>query len=52
MKARTLTLNFSMARDAANIDWSDGTPATFHEQRSLAERLYEKQGSIRKTAGS
>lgn len=22
----------------------DGTPATFHEQRSLAERLYEAQG--------
>ncbi len=44
VKARTLTLNFSMARDAAKIDWGDGTPATFHEQRSLAERLYEKQG--------
>ncbi|EMQ4440994.1 tyrosine-type recombinase/integrase [Klebsiella pneumoniae] len=44
VKARTLTMNFSKARDKANIDWSAGTPATFHEQRSLAERLYEAQG--------
>ncbi|MDP1171701.1 integrase, partial [Klebsiella pneumoniae] len=34
VKARTLTMNFSKARDKANIDWSAGTPATFHEQRS------------------
>ncbi len=44
VKARTLTLNFSNARDKANIDWKNGTPATFHEQRSLAERLYKEQG--------
>lgn len=44
VKARTLTMNFSKARGKANIDWSAGTPATFHEQRSLAERLYEAQG--------
>ncbi|HBQ0838604.1 TPA: phage integrase Arm DNA-binding domain-containing protein [Klebsiella pneumoniae] len=44
VKARTLTMNFSKARDKAKIDWRDGTPATFHEQRSLAERLYEAQG--------
>ncbi|HBS6042345.1 TPA: phage integrase Arm DNA-binding domain-containing protein [Klebsiella aerogenes] len=44
VKARTLTMNFSKARDKAKIDWGDGTPATFHEQRSLAERLYEAQG--------
>ncbi|WP_368900386.1 site-specific integrase [Mixta calida] len=44
VKSRTLTNNFSQARDAAKLDWGDGTPATFHEQRSLAERLYEEQG--------
>lgn len=40
----TLTVNFSKARDKANIDWGSGTPTTFHEQRSLAERLYSEQG--------
>lgn len=44
VKARTLTMNFSKARDKANIDWGVGTPATFHEQRSLSERLYKAQG--------
>lgn len=44
VKSNTLTMNFSKARDKAQIDWGDGTPATFHEQRSLAERLYEAQG--------
>lgn len=43
VKANTLTMNFSKARDLARIDWGDGTPATFHEQRSLAERLYKAQ---------
>ncbi len=40
----TLTTNFSKARDKTDIDWANGTPATFHEQRSLAERLYKCQG--------
>ena len=44
VKANTLTMNFSKSRDKAMIDWSNGTPATFHEQRSLSERLYKKQG--------
>lgn len=44
VKSNTITMNFSKARDKAGIDWGDGTPATFHEQRSLAERLYEAQG--------
>lgn len=44
VKTHTLTTNFSRARDKAKINWGDGTPATFHEQRSLAERLYEAQG--------
>lgn len=44
VKSNTITMNFSKARDKAGIHWGDGTPATFHEQRSLAERLYEAQG--------
>lgn len=43
VKSNTITMNFSKARDKAEINWGDGTPATFHEQRSLAERLYEAQ---------
>lgn len=44
VKSNTITMNFSKARDKANICWGDGTPATFHEQRSLSERLYKEQG--------
>lgn len=44
VKSNTITMNFSKARDKAGIEWGDGTPATFHEQRSLAERLFEAQG--------
>ncbi|HAU8151890.1 TPA: site-specific integrase [Escherichia coli] len=44
VKSNTLTMNFSKARDKACIKWGDGTPATFHEQRSLSERLYKDQG--------
>lgn len=44
VKSNTITMNFSKARDKAEINWGDGTPATFHEQRSLAERLYVAQG--------
>ncbi|NIG74075.1 tyrosine-type recombinase/integrase [Klebsiella sp. Ap-873] len=44
VKSNTITMNFSKARDRAEIDWGEGTPATFHEQRSLSERLYKEQG--------
>lgn len=44
VKANTLTMNFSKARDLARIDWGEGSPATFHEQRSLSEHLYKEQG--------
>jgi len=44
VKSNTITMNFSKARDRADIDWREGSPATFHEQRSLAERLYNAQG--------
>ena len=42
--ANTLTTNFKKARDKTDINWGEGTPATFHEMRSLSERLYWKQG--------
>lgn len=44
VKANTLTMNFSKVRDKAEIDWEEGAPATFHEQRSQAECLYKEQG--------
>lgn len=45
VRSNTLTTNFSKARDKAEIPLEEGkTPSTFHEQRSLAERLYEVQG--------
>lgn len=44
VKSNTLTMNFSKARDLAEINWGEGSPATFHEQRSLSERLYKQQG--------
>ncbi|HGJ5860155.1 MAG TPA: phage integrase Arm DNA-binding domain-containing protein [Arsenophonus nasoniae] len=44
VKANTLTTNFKKARNKTNINWGEGTPATFHEQRSLSERLYREQG--------
>lgn len=44
VKSNTLTMNFSKARDLAVTNWGEGTPATFHEQRSLSERLYKTQG--------
>lgn len=39
-----LAREFAAARDKAGIDWGDRTPATYHELRSLAERLYDETG--------
>ncbi len=44
VKANTLTTNFKKARDKTDICWGNGTPATFHELRSLSERIYRQQG--------
>ncbi|WBF44485.1 site-specific integrase [Serratia rubidaea] len=41
---QSITSAFSKARDSSGLKWSKGTPPTFHEQRSLAERLYRAQG--------
>ena len=45
-------INFSKARDLAGIEWGEGTPAIFHEQRLLSERLHKEQGlDIQKLPG-
>lgn len=44
IQEQTITGAFSAARDATGIKWKEGTPPTFHEQRSLSERLYREQG--------
>jgi integrase len=41
----TLTVAFSKARDEVEYHWEEsGTRPSFHEQRSLSERLYRTQG--------
>lgn len=41
----TISRSFADARDAApGLAWPGKTPPTFHEIRSLAERLYREQG--------
>lgn len=49
VSSNAITTGFSAARDKSNLDWKDGTPSTFHEQRSLSERLYREQGVDTKT---
>jgi integrase len=49
VSSNAVTTGFSAARDKSNLDWKDGTPPTFHEQRSLSERLYRDQGIDTKT---
>jgi len=44
IQAQSITKAFSSARDATRLKWSKGTPPTFHEQRSLSERIYRDQG--------
>ncbi|MEB6520360.1 phage integrase Arm DNA-binding domain-containing protein [Citrobacter portucalensis] len=39
-----LTSTFKKARDKSGLEWKNGTPPTFHEQRPLSERLYREQG--------
>ncbi|QCJ70484.1 integrase [Providencia heimbachae] len=42
--AGTLTATFKKARDKSGLDWAEGSAPSFHEQRSLSERLYRNQG--------
>lgn len=44
VSSSSLTTSFKKARNKCGIDWEKGTAPTFHEQRSLSERLYEAQG--------
>ena len=44
IQEQTISGAFSDARDASGLKWTDGTPPTFHEQRSLSERIYRAQG--------
>ena len=41
---QALSVRFKKTRDQTNLVWENRTPPSFHEQRSLAERLYKKQG--------
>lgn len=42
----TISRRFSAALKGFAIDWGGHTPPTFHEIRSLAERLYRDQGGV------
>ncbi|QMN72803.1 phage integrase Arm DNA-binding domain-containing protein [Citrobacter freundii] len=44
VSSNCLTSTFKKARDKSGLEWKNGTPPTFHEQRSLSERLYREQG--------
>lgn len=42
----TVTRRFSELIAGLGLDWGDKTPPTFHEIRSLSERLYAEQGGV------
>lgn len=42
----TITKRWSECIEALGLDWGSKTPPTFHEIRSLSERLYTEQGGI------
>lgn len=44
VSSSSLTTSFKKARNKCGIEWEKGTAPTFHEQRSLSERLFEAQG--------
>ncbi len=44
VSSASITASFSHVRDRSGLEWTEGTPPTFHEQRSLSERLYRAQG--------
>jgi len=44
VSSASITASFSHVRDRSRLEWTEGTPPTFHEQRSLSERLYRAQG--------
>ncbi|EAO2082318.1 integrase [Salmonella enterica] len=44
VSANSITTTFKKARNRTGLSWPDRKAPTFHEQRSLSERLYEAQG--------
>lgn len=42
----TISRRFSEALARLKLDWADKEPPTFHEIRSLSERLYSAQGGV------
>lgn len=44
IKKSTISKGFTEARDMTGLKWKNATPPSFHEQRSLSERLYSEQG--------
>jgi len=44
VSASSITTTFKKARNHCGITWAKGAAPTFHEQRSLSERLYREQG--------
>lgn len=42
----TISRRFSDALDELHLEWGDQKPPTFHEIRSLSERLYSEQGNV------
>lgn len=44
VSASSITTTFKKARNRSGLSWPEGKAPTFHEQRSLSERLYEVQG--------
>ncbi len=42
----TISRRFTDVLETLRLDWGDRTPPTFHEIRSLAERLYSAQGGV------
>ena len=44
VKPHSLRDNFRLAREASGLIWEEGQAPSFHEQRSLSERLYRAQG--------
>lgn len=44
VSANSITRTFKKARNHCGISWAEGAAPTFHEQRSLSERLYSEKG--------
>ena len=42
----TLSKGFAVEVASLGMHWGDKTPPTFHEIRSLAERMYREQGNV------